>query len=343
MTHAEIAEYIRAHPQDVIDDLAVRFGMKPHKIIKICRAFGISRKRGPRGPTGPRGPKHPKRDAQIVAYAKAHPKSSYDTIGEKFNLSNACVSSICINAGYHRGKGGMHKRWTEDAPDTKLLLQLADQHLTLEQIGDHFGLTKERIRQLLERFGRVTTKPPHITINGLAHLLKASRHCIKPLVRDDDWIIRGNSRIKPTAIPRIISEFRESRRIPCKQCGKIFVTDGYSVTCSDQCHEKRRLTAHKRPYTLHNPKQRFRCAWIRDLYQLNLPESQTATEWITIAQAIHQTGLAQPDIRYITNKGLIRSQPHPTRTWRYTQKPITLIAKTDIHTAAELYRRHNGN
>lgn len=73
----------------------------------------------------------------------------YREIADRLNISYGRVVTLASQAGWHRQRG----RPTEPPSDERYdsMADMASLGLTLQQIGDHFRLTRERVRQILNK------------------------------------------------------------------------------------------------------------------------------------------------------------------------------------------------
>jgi len=116
----------------------------PHN---ICKEAGLTGKRN-HGRLG-RKSKHSKEEKQKIINLR-NEGYTYAAISEITGVAVHNVSNYCKRAGARSGYGHLGRKKTDNpfADRNKTIRELREHGLTLEQIGEIYGITRERVRQL---------------------------------------------------------------------------------------------------------------------------------------------------------------------------------------------------
>jgi len=144
-------EIIKLRKEGYIDAAIVRkLGVSQHAVTKACKAAGVPR---------------PKRGKQLgrnikYYYSKEQRREIVSlrsqgyvirAIAEELDLAENCVKHACDNAGLKGTIGHLGRKPMPGGPlddRNEELRELRRQGLTLREIGDKYGITRERVRQL---------------------------------------------------------------------------------------------------------------------------------------------------------------------------------------------------
>ena len=198
------------------------------------------------------------------------------------------------------------------------IVQMRGIGATLQEIGDELGVTRERVRQIINRIER-----HHGTVVLGDRIRTASvvaRELEVPFYAMRDWLDRGLVEHERTgAWSRLTSageleaaKLAEIFRLrKCIQCGGEFAFDGERAAqklCSPKCKAIRR-------------KVRFatgesRSPWLAVFRELRSQLTDVGREWVTQADAQAISGASSMQMVCLRQAGLITCRPSASKMWR---------------------------
>src|SRR5215831_14546719 len=122
------------------------------------------------------------------------------------------------------------------------IFEMRSRGLCLQEIGDKFGLTKERVRQLL----KLSNIPKRFaTVPELARRFRTSQELVRKAARAAGLKtgFGKNMRVANKHIDRVERQLKALARRTCIVCGKKFNRTGTSMRtrcCSKECKRKRK-------------------------------------------------------------------------------------------------------
>jgi hypothetical protein len=197
----------------------------------------------------------------------------------------------------------------------KQILQLRSQGLTLEAIGQQFGLTKERVRQIVSAHKiarRYTTIPElmnrfHVERYDVEQAMKAAG-LSQPTPRP-----RRRQVLSTADVANIARQLKQLRTRRCRFCGRAFEVERGKRFCSPACfrEHRRRRRSHPSEQGMRPTTQR-----IHDLLEAEPPGST----WVPFTEALRLCGMTKAQLRWLPrapvfcgrqvfSKFLIRANP----------------------------------
>jgi transcriptional regulator with XRE-family HTH domain len=188
------------------------------------------------------------------------------------------------------------------------ILELRARGLTLEAIGQRFGLTKERVRQITNRYSitpRFTTLPALMARFGVTRyeVTRAMEDAglAKERLRQGRYFILSDADLDTIVRHLKLHEVRE-----CAICGKSFDVRGrrHKRFCSPQCFLEHR----RRMRTFPPGEERPMSQTTRQIHELLSAEPPGAT-WVGLREAVRLTGMKTSQLMWLKRRGLIASLP----------------------------------
>lgn len=270
---------------------------------------------------------------QITEYARNHKLAAYGAMAERFGVNKSFVYAVCRDTNLLRPNYNI--LWHDpQSARVQELLAMADAGNTLATIGKHFSLTRERIRKILELYGRTTSLPSgYITVRSVANRLRVSPSTVSKII-PNEIRLRGQLRLMPAASEAYVAD-KLKQPVSCRYCHQQFTSlHRHQVFCCCKCRAAASEAKKRRPYTS-TTKHKI---WIRKLYELRLTECTDYTNWITLRQAMTITGLTPMRVKYLQFKRLIRTKPDGNK--RRGRTPYLLLSEHDMLIAGQLYDKH---
>jgi DNA-binding CsgD family transcriptional regulator len=144
-------QIIKLRKEGYIDSAIVRMlGVSQPSVHKICKAAGIP-KPELRKQLGRRTKHFYSNDQRQEIVSLRKQGYVIRAIAEKLDLNERCVNHACKHAGLGGTIGHLGRKPMGTSPFSERNGEMRDlrgQGLTLQQIGDKYGITRERVRQL---------------------------------------------------------------------------------------------------------------------------------------------------------------------------------------------------
>ena len=125
-------------------DIAKKFGVSKCTLRAYLEEIGITPNLKPRGASNPLEP-HLEKILPLIEMCSA------EQIGEMFNVSSASVNHFLRSKGIYQQRGKKTANRTQ--PRRNEIARFYLENNTLQATGDKFGITRERVRQILNAIG----------------------------------------------------------------------------------------------------------------------------------------------------------------------------------------------
>ena len=202
---------------------------------------------------------------------------------------------------------------------------------TLDDIGTMFGITRERVRQIIEAIEKKTGEIPRshwLSIREAAVNLEIPYYLLLNYTRRGLIISHQKGKGKMYVINiEEISRFRESfSRRRCRHCGgKIPLTRGLRVTCSPICSQQRNPSYRD----IKKVEEGKIPSWAKRLYTEVKRGILSDDEFVGISQAAKYCGYSRNTIYRLIYKGLLSHAYLPCSSTRRRQ-PIMKVVQRQI-------------
>jgi len=240
-------------------------------------------------------------------------------------------------------KRGVHegdKVWKGELLD--VLFELCDSGFTLKEMGDWFGITRERVRQVLSAHGKKTIRRPAdcLPMTVVCKNLKMGSSMFHELVEEGETIQKnGKIFVNKNLIPVIKRRREELRTKKCVTCGKVFAIENLrnnrKIYCNSDCRP---------PSGVAMAKPDIFELWHQELVDRLPGVDPDVQGWGTVNEVIADTSLTTIMVYLLEAKGIISTEVCSYRTWNHM--PVKLFSYSEIALADEIrkkYKRKNRN
>lgn len=196
-----------------------------------------------------------------------------------------------------------------------VILKLRSEGATLEAIGQGFGITRERVRQICKRYD--IHPPDCIAISVVAKDLGTSSVGLRALADELELEMQrvcGRWRVSHDDAERLADAWLEGITKKCHVCGKEFKVprrQGARKYCGEKCafkawHDRR-----------HNPAPTARkTSPVTIAAEAVTPKTRPGREYVGITECGRIIGISNMQVYWLAMRELIAVKDHPTRTWR---------------------------
>lgn len=224
-------------------------------------------------------------------------------------------------------------QWTNKSePHVKKLLKLCDDGMTLQGMGDCFGISRERVRQILLMHGRQSRLP-----SGCVSTCEAS----KEIGCSDTWLIRnaelvqrgGTSVVRVKEVRRLKKLFNKSIVRKCAYCKKLMRVyprkrgQKYRTYCGKVCREMAsRVSLHIPATEVTRLSSPVLSRILSEQQKRGLIDFGKLLRW---KDADALSGMTKMQFRFAVYRGLIRTRDMPE--WGSREgKPYRAYSETDV-------------
>ena len=217
---------------------------------------------------------------------------------------------------------------TKHRPRNQKIFEMRSRGLCLQEIGDQFGITKERVRQLL----KLSNIPNRFaTVPDLARRFGTSQALVRQAARAAGLKAGSgkNMRVANKEIDRVERQLKALTRRTCIVCGKQFnrTGTGTRTRCfSEECRRQRRKQTSWSFPTEGRASERTMA--IVDLLRKEAP----GRAYVPLKDALHLTGMTQMQLTGLRQRSVIACIPSgrmhgPTGRplWLYSKRHCALI------------------
>jgi hypothetical protein len=201
------------------------------------------------------------------------------------------------------------------------IIELRSQGLTLEAIGQRFGITKERVRQIASRYEiarRCTTQADLMARFGVAwyeisQAMKAAGLSHEP----------GQPRryaLSDADVAKIVEHLRKRAARKCIICGGSF--EGGRISnrfCSPECFREYRRQRHASSEQGMSEKTQR----IHDL----LVGEPPGTLWVSFTEALRLSGMTSAKLSWLRMRGIIATKPSGKREKLYSARHCEVLRR----------------
>jgi hypothetical protein len=230
-------------------------------------------------------------------------------------------------------KPGSGKRPVDRSRDEKIIVMRAS-GASLDTVGKHFGVTRERIRQIEVRIARerpdafqgtiLTREAVEAEIGHFPHK--------KYLKRTAEFGIVGVTRADLDAYKAKLAKCR------CEVCGGAIPNFNWKTCGSRKCQNTRTQKRNSERYRKALEGQPIAPTPRNEAIRKAIARCKSPGKWITRNEACALTGLTNMQMTYLgTLARVISTKPHPT--YRRNGVPYRMYALSEIRVIARLKKR----
>jgi hypothetical protein len=238
--------------------------------------------------------------------------------------------------------GKATQKWGPDSPNTLKLLQMRRDGLQMREIAAHFGVSHQRIDQILHTMANVygmdvdtTDCLPYWKGRDVAAIigcdsLTLNKHVFEAkLIEGVDYFYNNPTAQHKRYTYAGVAKLDRHTMHKCRVCEKEF-----------RCHKRR-------TWVCNNPECRKLANYGHQIQEnlrgpgLLIQKACAAVEaddYMGIAAASKHTVLSVMQINWLIYNNAIPVKPHPTQTWR--QHPVQMVSVTHLKIAEQIYREH---
>lgn len=274
----------------------------------------------------------------------------------RYEIAEALNLTVKVVDGWIRGLVGEGKIkpkrstavWRDlNSKLVQTIIRMRKQRAPFAEIGAKIGVTREWIRQVVKRIimihGEAILEFNQWTIGEIAKIVKLSPSTIRALCsRGTIPCHRRGTSQKGTYLVdneglEALRLYRCARHTRCVICQRYLAVNPQSrpLTCSEKCRKKY-LIRHRAALIEQGPNRDTLRGWVKELWLKLKGHAIAANEkWLTLTKASQQTGLSKMQLRWLNERAIVATRPHPIKRWR--GKPVRMYAASEIRIAKQVY------
>lgn len=333
--------FTRAAAGESCSDIAAALGMSTSAVYAMLYYYGKNS-----GRNAQRSEAKRRRNADILARLRAGQTQS--EVADALKVSHHTVFHV-IRREAPELVSVLRQRWREQcrqrgvkAKRNAVIAERFRSGQTLQEIGDAYGLTRERVRQIVRRQDPDAVKPPAdtITLEEVARQWGASPSRLRLYARRMN-LTRWHGDYRLTIEDR--EKLRAALSPCCRQCGVPLPFLCVGVLCSEGCRTVRakKSAAATRQRLLSTPAHEGNLTgWAQEAFRAleKLPDRGRAGEWAYFSEARELAGITHMQLSWLTGRGVVDTTSDPAVCHMVTKKPLRRYYVAQMRAVAGAYR-----